>query len=110
VTLNLGDAGCGVDWEPGTSMVVLGYVDEESRVAANLCTGSTVSTDPAYDEITSALGTASEPLSGQDLVELNRSTKDLLRRFTLAVGVIALAALGVLARRRWRPSAGRRPV
>ena len=102
VTPNLDEAGCGVEWEPGSQMVVLGYLDDEGRLASNLCSGSGTTTDPADDAVVAALGTASAPLSGESLVELDRSTQDLLRWFTLALGVIGLAALGVLARRRWR--------
>lgn len=102
VTPHLDEAGCGVEWEPGSQMVVLGYLDDEGRLASNFCSGSGPTTDPSDDAVVAALGTASEPLSGQDLVELDLSTQDLLRWSTLAVVVIGLAALGVMTRRRWR--------
>lgn len=100
VTPNAGEASCGIEWETGADMVVLGYVDEAGRVAANLCTGSTVRTDAAYDAVLEALGEGADPSPGRALVELDRFRREDLRWFSLAVGVIGLAALAAIVRRR----------
>jgi hypothetical protein len=102
VTPNGGEASCGIEWETGADMVVLGYVDEEGRVAANLCTGSALRTDATYDTVLEALGEGADPLPGQALVELDRFRREDLRWFSLAVGVIGLGALAVVVRRRRR--------
>ena len=102
VTPNESQAGCGVEWEPGAEMVVLGYVDEEGRLASNLCTGSATPTHPSHDAVVDALGTGSEPLPGRSVVELSVWSRDDVRWFTLAVGVIGLAAIAVQLTRRWR--------
>lgn len=107
VTPHDGEPGCGVEWDTGARMVVLGYEDAEGRLAANLCTGSATSAEPAYDTLVAALGTGTEPLPGRSLVELDKFRREDLRWFSLAVGVIGLTALAVIARRRWRP---RRPA
>lgn len=101
VTPRQGQAGCGVEWETGARMVVLGYEDEQGRVAANLCTGSTTSADASYALLLAALGGGAAPAPGEDMAELDRWRREDLRWFSLAVGVIGLAALGVIARRRW---------
>lgn len=102
VTPRGGEASCGIEWETGADMVVLGYVDEEGRVAANLCTGSAARTDPSYDTVLGALGEGAAPLPGRSVVELDRFRREDLRWFSLAIGVIGLTALAVLARRRLR--------
>jgi hypothetical protein len=102
VTPQGSEASCGVEWETGADMVVLGYVDEQGRVAANLCTGSAVRTDPAYDTVLETLGEGAAPLPGRSVVELDRFRREDLRWFSLAVGVIGLTALAVLVRRRFR--------
>lgn len=84
-------------------MVVLAHEDEAGRVAANLCTGSATSADPSYDTLLAALGTGAAPMPGEDTVELDRWRREDLRWWGLAVGVVGLAALGVIVRRRWLP-------
>ena len=104
VTPNLDRAGCGIGWEAGAELVVLGYVDEEGRLASNLCSGSAASTDPSYDAMVAALGTGSEPLAGRSAVELSVWSREDVRWFTLAVGVIGLAAIALqVVRRRQGP-------
>lgn len=107
VTVNADSAACGVDWTGGDTMVVLGRLDEEGRLATNRCGGSAASTGASYDAVVAALGTGSAPLPGQSVVELDRWQRDVVRWFTLAVAVIGLFGLGVLARRQWR---ARRPA
>lgn len=104
VTPNLDRAGCGIGWGAGAELVVLGHVDEEGHLASNLCSGSAATTDPSYDAMIAALGTGSEPLPGRSVVELSVSSRKDVRWFTLAVGVIGLAAvaLQVVRRRRGR--------
>jgi hypothetical protein len=102
VTPTGGSAACGIEWDTGADMVVLGYVDEEGRVAANLCTGSVARTDPSYDTVLEALGEGAAPSPGRSVVELDRFRREDLRWFSLAIGVIGLTALAVLARRRLR--------
>jgi hypothetical protein len=40
-------AGCGVEWETGTRMLVLGRLDEQGRVTSDPCSGSMVVPDAA---------------------------------------------------------------
>lgn len=102
VTPNADQAGCGVEWATGAEMVVLGYVDEEGRLASNLCSGSAAPTDPSYDAVVAELGTGSAPLPGRSVVELSVWSREDVRWFTLAVGVTGLAAIAVQLTRRWR--------
>ena len=102
VTPTGGDAACGVEWKPGVRMVVLGYVDEASRVASNVCTGSTMLGASADGPVVARLGTGSEPLAGEGLVELGISGGDAVRWLSVALGAIVLTGVGRIALRRRR--------
>lgn len=102
VTPTGGSAACGVEWKPGVQMVMLGYVDEASRIASNVCTGSTTLGASADGPVVARLGTGSEPLAGEGLVELGISGGGAVRWPSLAVGAIGLTGVGWIALRRRR--------
>lgn len=90
-----GEGSCGVEWPEGSRVLVLGHVDEESRIATNLCT-SVVEGDEHYDAVLAELGEGRPPLAGADVVERDGvSLRDLVW-FRIAVAVIGLAGVGVL--------------
>jgi hypothetical protein len=90
-----------VEWSAGEEMVVLAYVDEEGRIASNVCMGSAASGEPSYDAVVAELGAGAEPVPGTSAVEFDRFRRSDLRWFMLFVGVVGLAALGGMLSR-WR--------
>ena len=61
VTPDAGEASCGVEWATGTTMVVLGRLDERGRVASDLCSGSLPAGAAAYDATVAGAGRAPGP-------------------------------------------------
>lgn len=104
VTPHAGEASCGVEWATGTTMVVLGRIDERGRVASDLCSGSWPAGAAAYDATVEALGEPRDPLPGRSMVALDPSdAQDVLWAAAL-VGVVG--ALGMVVVRRLTRRAG----
>lgn len=89
---------CGVEWSDGERVLVLGDRDEESRIVTGLCS-SAVEGDEQYDAALARLGEGTEPMAGSDLVERDGWFVRDYAWIKLVVGLIGLAALGVIAAR-----------
>lgn len=89
---------CGVEWSDGERVLVLGDRDQESRIVTGLCS-SAVEGDEEYDAALARLGEGAEPLAGSDLVERDGWFVGDYAWIKLVVGLIGLAALGVIAAR-----------
>lgn len=92
------DSSCGVDWSDGAKVLVLGRLDDEQRIATDLCT-SAVEGAEGYDDALAALGEGTEPLAGSDVVERDGFFRRDHLWIRLVVGVVGLAGMAVLAAR-----------
>ncbi|MCP3420203.1 hypothetical protein [Nocardioides pinisoli] len=98
VTPDAGEASCGVRWSAGVRMVVLGYLDDDGRLASNLCSGSVPASAATYDATLQALGEPRDPLPGRSMVALDTTSGQGLLWSAVAVGVVG--ALGMVVVRR----------
>lgn len=104
VTLDAGEASCGVEWATGTRMVVLAHVDEHGRLASGLCSGSLPAGAAAYDTTVEALGEPRDPLPGRSMVTLDPPDAQGLLWSAAVAG--AVGALGMVVVRRLMRRAG----
>jgi hypothetical protein len=98
VTPHASGASCGVDWAPGTRMVVLGHLDEHGRIASDLCSGSVPATAATYDATLQALGPPRDPLPGRAMVALDATSGRAVLWSAAAAGLVG--ALGMVVVRR----------
>lgn len=104
VTPHAGQASCGVEWTTGVRMVVLAHLDEDGRVASDLCSGSVPATAATYDATVQALGEPRDPLPGRSMVALDAAGGQGLLWSAALVGVVG--AVGMLVVRRLARRAG----
>jgi len=104
VTVDAGEASCGVEWATGTTMVVLAHLDEHGRLASGLCSGSLPADAAAYDATVAALGAPRDPLPGRSMVALDPTDAQELLWSAALAGVVG--ALGMVVVRRLTRRAG----
>jgi hypothetical protein len=92
------DSANGVDWSPGDRVLVLGQLTEDGAISTNYCVTAAAGS-AEYDAAVAQLGEGAEPVPGVDPIAPDGLSRRDLLWVRLAVGVVGLAALGLVAAR-----------